>query len=64
MVARWKCKSRAKKLLTYNMITEATAGEKLIKGGSASGAVMKIRGHPHLGMRGREKILEEIRGKP
>lgn len=43
---------------------EATAGEKLIKGGSASGAVMKIRGHPHLGMRGREKILEEIRGKP
>lgn len=49
------------------MITEATAREELLKGGSVGGsrcgAMMKIKGHPHIRIRGR-RIFEEVRGIP
>lgn len=46
------------------MITEATAREELIKGGSVGGsrcgAMMKIKGHPHIRIRGRKRVFEEV----
>lgn len=54
--------------LPKNIISEATAGAALIKGGSIqgnrNGSMIKVRGHPHLGVRGRERIFKEVRGRP
>lgn len=50
------------------MITEATAGEEIIKGwcirGNRNGAMIRVRGHPHLGVRGGERIFKKVREKP
>lgn len=50
------------------MITEATAGEELIKGGSVrrnrNGTMMTAKDLPHLGVRGGERIFKEVRERP
>ena len=48
---------------TRNMITEVTAGRRSIWG-SRNGSVMEVRGHPHSGVGGRERIFKGVKERP